>query len=96
MEDCTRRDFGDDGFIMTIDEVKEIISSESLKHYNLFEEHEISEHEIIISKIENKWKVAATDERSCVITGSEVIFENKVDALNNFLNRLRSLNRIRK
>ena len=81
---------------MILDEVKAIIIYESLKYYNLFEEDEISENEVIITNIGNKWKVAVTDERASIITGSEVIFENESDALDNFLNRLRSFNRIRK
>ena len=80
---------------MKLEETKAIISNECLKYYNLFEEHEIREHEISIVSYSNKWKVYATDERASIITGSEIIFENEDDALNNFIKRLRSLNRIK-
>jgi hypothetical protein len=48
------------------------------------------ENEVGICEEKGLWKVYATDERASIFTGSEVIFENESDALDNFIKRLRA------
>ena len=54
------------------------------------------ENEIVIVNDSNQWIVYVTDERASKITGSEKMFDNEIDALDNFLKRLRALNILRK
>ena len=54
------------------------------------------ENEIVIVNDSKQWIVYVTDERASKITGSEKMFDNEIDALDNFLKRLRALNILRK
>ena len=81
---------------MTRDDIKKIIKEEGLRGYNFFEDRMDMENEIVIVNDSNQWIVYVTDERASKITGSEKMFDNEVDALDNFLKRLRALNILRK
>lgn len=78
--------------IMTREELEQIIRNESLVSYNIFEERNNSENEIVIQIKDGNWIVYATDERASMVTGSEKMFNNESDALDNFIKRLRALN----
>ena len=67
-----------------------------LRGYNFFEDRMDMENEIVIVNDSNQWIVYVTDERASKITGSEKMFDNEIDALDNFLKRLRALNILRK
>jgi hypothetical protein len=81
---------------MTRDDIKKIIKEEGLRGYNFFEDRMDMENEIVIVNDSNQWIVYVTDERASKITGSEKMFDNEIDALDNFLKRLRALNILRK
>ena len=81
---------------MTRDDIKKIIKEEGLRGYNFFEDRMDMENEIVIVSDSNQWIVYVTDERASKITGSEKMFDNEIDALDNFLKRLRALNILRK
>ena len=81
---------------MTRDDIKKIIKEEGLRGYTFFEDRMDMENEIVIVNDSNQWIVYVTDERASKITGSEKMFDNEIDALDNFLKRLRALNILRK
>ena len=81
---------------MTRDDIKKIIKEEGLRGYNFFEDRMDMENEIVIVNDSKQWIVYVTDERASKITGSEKMFDNEIDALDNFLKRLRALNILRK
>ncbi|WP_370751519.1 Imm59 family immunity protein [Eubacterium sp.] len=81
---------------MTRDDIKKFIKEEGLRGYNFFENRMDMENEIVIVNDSNQWIVYVTDERASKITGSEKMFDNEIDALDNFLKRLRALNILRK
>ena len=81
---------------MTRDDIKKIIKEEGLRGYNFFEDRMDMENEIVIVNDSNQWIVYVTDERASKITGSEKMFDNEIDALDNFLKRLRAVNILRK
>lgn len=67
-----------------------IISKEGLKSYNLNEERENREDELVIKQENDTWIVYATDERASVITGSKKTFINEEEAWENLIKRLRA------
>lgn len=77
---------------MTRECIKKIIDEEGLNGYNFFESRANAENEIVIVNDSEKWIVYATDERASKMTGSEKIFDNEAEALENFVKRLRALN----
>ena len=81
---------------MTREDIKKIIKEEGLRGYHFFEDRMDMENEIVIVNDSNQWIVYVTDERASKITGSEKMFDNEIDALDNFLKRLRALNILRK
>lgn len=80
---------------MTRDDVLKIIDDENLLGFNLFEDRYNRENELVISKKDEKWIVYATDERASKVTGSEKIFDNEAEALENLIKRLRADKRLR-
>ena len=72
--------------------IKKIINREGLSGYNFFEDRVNAENEIVIVNDCEQWIVYVTDERASKLTGSEKIFKNEAEALENFLKRLRALN----
>lgn len=81
---------------MIRDYIKKVIVKECLRGYNFFENRANAENEIVILKESSQWIVYATDERASKMSGSEKRFDNEVEALDNFLTRLRALNYLRK
>lgn len=81
---------------MTRECTKKIIDEEGLSGYNFFESRVNAENEIVIMNDSEQWIVYATDERASKITGSEKIFDNETEALENFVKRLRALNILKK
>lgn len=81
---------------MTREYIKKIIDEEGLNGYNFFESRVNAENEIVIVNDSEKWIVYATDERASKMTGSEKIFDNEAEALENFVKRLRALNVLKK
>ena len=75
-------------------EAERIINAEKLISYNLFEDRNDASDEIVIKKVSNKWSVYATNERASKIISGEVIYDNEEVALDNFIRRLRALNRV--
>lgn len=55
-----------------------------------------AENEIVIENDSEQWIVYVTDERASKRSGSEKVFGNEVEALENFLLRLRALNLLKK
>lgn len=80
---------------MTREDVLKIIKEEQLVGYNLFEDRYHNENELVIMKNEGCWIVYATDERASKVTGSEKIFYNEAEALENLVKRLRADKRLR-
>lgn len=80
---------------MTKQEAVAIIESEQLEDYNLCEQRYHHENEVGIQNLGVQWIVYATDECASVVTVSEAYFEFEEDAWDNFIHRLRALNRIR-
>ena len=81
---------------MTRECVKKIIDEENLRGYNFFEHRGNAENEIVIANAFGQWIVYVTDERASKRSGSEKRFDNEVEALDNFLTRLRALNFLKK
>lgn len=77
---------------MNIDYVKKIIKEEKLVNYNLLETRNDAENEIVLKRHSEIWYVYATDERASKVTGSERMFCDEEEALENFLKRLRAMN----
>ena len=50
---------------------------------------------MVIKKVSGKWIVYATNERASKIISGEHIFDNEEEALDNFIRRLRALNKVR-
>lgn len=81
---------------MIAQKAQEIIRQEGLCNYNWFYEHSLRENEVIIYKEQEQWIVCTSDERASVVTQSYMYFTNEDEAIDNFIVRLRSLNRLLK
>lgn len=81
---------------MTREYIKKIIAEEDLRGYSFFEHREKAENEVVIENASGQWIVYVTDERASKRSGSEKRFDNEVEALDNFLTRLRALNFLKK
>ena len=53
------------------------------------------ENEVVLRCENDKWIVYATDERASKVTNSQDIYFDEEEALDNFIDRLRALNRLR-
>ena len=80
---------------MNIKEAIKIIKDEKLQGYNMNEERYNRENEVVLRCENDKWIVYATDERASKVTNSQDIYFDEEEALDNFIDRLRSLNRLR-
>ena len=76
-------------------DVEKIIKTEQLISYSFFEDRDDASDEIVIKKVSGKWVVYATNERASKIISGEHIFDNEEEALDNFIKRLRALNKVR-
>ena len=72
-----------------------IIKDEKLQGYNMNEERYNRENEVVLRCENDKWIVYATDERASKVTNSQDIYFDEEEALDNFIDRLRALNRLR-
>ena len=80
---------------MNIKEVIKIIQDEKLQDYNMNEERYNRENEVVLRRENDKWIVYATDERASKVTNSQDIYLDEQEALDDFIDRLRALNRLR-
>ena len=80
---------------MNIKEAIKIIKDEKLPGYNMNEERYNRETEVVLRCENDKWIVYATDERASKVTNSQDIYFDEEEALDNFIDRLRALNRLR-
>ena len=80
---------------MNIKEAIKIIKDEKLQGYNMNEERYNRENEVVLRCENDKWIVYATDERASKGTNSQDIYFDEEEALDNFIDRLRALNRLR-
>lgn len=80
---------------MKLEEVKEIIKAEGLEDYNIRLDHEIEAGEIVIVEKEGKWSVGIANDRATIVTPSIREFESEDDAVDDFLFRLRRLNKVK-
>ena len=71
---------------MNIKEAIKIIKDEKLHN---------RENEVVLRCENDKWIVYATDERASKVTNSQDIYFDEEEALDNFIDRLRALNRLR-
>jgi len=78
---------------MTRDEAMEIVKVEKLKHYNWYDNHDINSNEVGIRKRANQWSVYSSDERANPISEKE--FHSESEALENFIKRLRAINKLK-
>ncbi|MDR4887683.1 hypothetical protein RGU12_09005 [Fredinandcohnia sp. QZ13] len=76
---------------MTKEEAMQIIKNENLQFFNWFNDHDISPNEVLISQQGNIWRVSTTDERTNAISEKE--FDSEEKALENFIKRVRGLNK---
>ncbi len=77
--------------VQLVNKALDIIHSENLTGYNLFDDGPDAEYEVAIQRVVGgKYEVYATDERANVPEGSRAGFENEEDAINDFLKRLRA------
>ena len=81
---------------MNIKEVIKIIQDEKLQDYNMNEERYNRENEVVLRCENDKWIVYATDERASKVTNSQDIYLDEQEALDDFIDRLRALNRLRR
>nr|WP_309100502.1 hypothetical protein [Fredinandcohnia onubensis] len=77
---------------MTKEQAMQIIKDENLKFFNWFNDHDISPNEVLISQQGNTWQVSTTDERANAISEKE--FDTEEKALENFIKRVRGLNKL--
>lgn len=77
-------------------EVERIIKTEKLISFSFFEDRNNAEDEMVIKKVSGRWYVYATDERASKIISGETIYDSEEEALDNFIRRLRALNKVRK
>ena len=80
---------------MNIKAAIKIIKDEKLQGYNMNEERYNRENEVVLRCENDKWIVYATDERASKVTNSQDIYFDEEEALDNFIDRLRALNRLR-
>ena len=76
---------------MLKNEVEQIIHEENLNFYNWYKNREINPNEVGIRNIDGKWSVYASDERANPISEKE--FTTESEALENFVKRLRAINK---
>lgn len=77
-------------------EAERIINTEKLISFSFFEDRNDSEDEMVIKKVSGKWIVYATNERASKIISGENVYDTEEEALDNFIRRLRTLNKVRK
>ena len=75
---------------MNIKEAIRIIDEEKLQDYNMNEERDNRENEVVLRHENNKWIVYVTDERASKVTNSQDTYADEEEALDDFIDRLRA------
>ncbi|MDZ7543820.1 Imm59 family immunity protein [Clostridium sp. MB05] len=75
---------------MNIKEAIKIIHEEKLQDYNMNEERDNRENEVVLRHENDKWIVYVTDERASKITNSQDTYSDEEEALDDFIDRLRA------
>lgn len=75
---------------MNIKEAIRIIQEEKLQDYNMNEERDNRENEVVLRHENDKWIVYVTDERASKITNSQDTYADEEKALDDFIDRLRA------
>lgn len=75
---------------MNIKEAIRIIHEEKLQDYNMNEERNNRENEVVLRRENDKWIVYVTDERASKITNSQDTYSDEEEALDDFIDRLRA------
>ncbi|MGG0658428.1 Imm59 family immunity protein [Rummeliibacillus pycnus] len=75
---------------MNIKEAIRIIHEEKLQDYNMKEERDNRENEVVLRHKNDKWIVYVTDERASKITNSQDTYADEEEALDDFIDRLRA------
>lgn len=75
---------------MNIKEAIKIIHDEKLQDYNMNEERDNRENEVVLRHENDKWIVYVTDERASKITNSQDLYSDEEEALDDFIDRLRA------
>ncbi|EPY2303466.1 Imm59 family immunity protein [Clostridium sporogenes] len=75
---------------MDIKEAIRIIHEEKLQDYNMNEERDNRENEVVLRHENDKWIVYVTDERASKITNSQDTYSDEEEALDDFIDRLRA------
>ncbi|MBN8208885.1 hypothetical protein JI666_09025 [Bacillus sp. NTK071] len=75
---------------MNIKEAIRIIHEENLQGYNMNEERDNRENEVVLRHENNKWIVYVTDERASKVTNSQDTYAGEEEALDDFIDRLRA------
>ena len=75
---------------MNIKEAIKIIHDEKLQDYNMNEERDNRENEVVLRHENDKWIVFVTDERASKITNSQDLYSDEEEALDDFIDRLRA------
>lgn len=75
---------------MNLKEAIRIIHEEKLQGYNMNEERDNRENEVVLRHENDKWIVYVTDERASKITNSQDIYADEEEALDDFIDRLRA------
>lgn len=83
------------GMSEKLKDIKDIIEAEGLKDYNLGLEHKVKAGEIIIAREDGKWRVSIANDRAEIVSTSIREFDSEDEAADDFLTRLRGLNRIK-
>lgn len=68
----------------------EIIQKEELINFNMFENRDNKENEVVILEQAGKWTVYVTDERAGKIINSVDEYTTENEALDDFIDRLRA------
>ncbi|MEL4319737.1 hypothetical protein WJX64_12045 [Leifsonia sp. YIM 134122] len=72
----------------TLSDVKQIIASEGLTKYRLFDDEQRRPDEVGIRRVDGGFLVFTTDERE--VPGNELVYDDESAAYDDFLNRLRA------
>ena len=75
---------------MKIEDARKIIQEEGLQCYNLCEERENRENEVVLKKENEKWIVYVTDERASKNINSVDKYNTEAEAIEDFIERLRA------
>ena len=75
---------------LNVEPARKIIQEESLQGYNLCEERENRENEVVLKKENEKWIVYVTDERASKIINSVDKYNTEAEAIEDFIERLRA------